>query len=117
MDSFDVNVKDFQGGSVVIKVYPTWNVSTVKQEIASKTNVNPHDFRIVFAGQTLSDSQTLWVSLLLMWGGWAGWELVLIKPTPADSKGSVKLLQPRENSVYSDLATLGPLLYSQNGIL
>lgn len=62
MDSFDVNVKDFQGGSVVIKVYPTWNVSTVKQEIASRTNVNPQDFRIVFAGQTLSDTQTLWVS-------------------------------------------------------
>ena len=61
-DSFDVNVKDFQGGSVVIKVYPSWNVSTVKQEIASRTNVNPQDFRIVFAGQTLSDNQTLWVS-------------------------------------------------------
>lgn len=61
VESFDVNVKDFQGGSVVIKVYPTWNVSTVKQEIATRTNVNPQDFRIVFAGQTLSDTQTLWV--------------------------------------------------------
>ena len=62
MDSFDVNVKDFQGGSVVIKVFPDWNVSTVKREIASRTNVNPQDFRIVFAGQTLADNQTLWVS-------------------------------------------------------
>ncbi len=61
MESFDVNVKDFQGGSVVIKVYPTWNVSEVKREIASRTNVNPQDFRIVFAGQTLADNQTLWV--------------------------------------------------------
>lgn len=61
IESFDVNVKDFQGGSVVIKVYPTWDVSTVKREIASRTHVDPHDFRIVFAGQSLSDNQTLWV--------------------------------------------------------
>ena len=60
-ESFDVNVKDFQGGSVVIKVYPTWNVSAVKREIAARTNVDPACFRIVFAGQSLSDSQTLWV--------------------------------------------------------
>ena len=63
-ESFDVNVKDFQGGSVVIKVYPTWNVSTVKREIAARTNVDPQHFRIVFAGQSLSDNQTLWVSAL-----------------------------------------------------
>lgn len=63
LESFDVNVKDFQGGSVVIRVYPTWDVSRVKQEIASRTNITPNDFRIVFAGQSLSDQQTLWVSL------------------------------------------------------
>lgn len=80
MESFDVNVKDFQGGSVVIKVYPTWNVSEVKREIASRTNVNPQDFRIVFAGQTLADDQTLWVSHVLFFvssleGGVACWLL------------------------------------------
>lgn len=61
MESFEVNVKDFQGGSVVIKVYPSWNVSMVKREIARRTRVDPKEFRIVFAGQALSDSQTLWV--------------------------------------------------------
>ena len=59
--SFDVNVKDFQGGSVVIKVYPDWDVSRVKNEIAMRTNVSPDDFRVVFAGQTLMDNDTLWV--------------------------------------------------------
>ena len=63
MESFDVNVKDFHGGCVVIKVYPTWDVSRVKYEIASRTKVNADDFRIVFAGQTLRDDQTLWVCI------------------------------------------------------
>ena len=61
-DSFEVNVKDFQGGSVVIKVQPEWNVGMVKREIATRTSVNPQEFRIVFAGQTLDDSAKLWVS-------------------------------------------------------
>lgn len=61
-DSFEVNVKNFSGSSVVIKVQPEWNVGMVKQEIARRTNVNPQEFRIVFAGQTLDDSAKLWVS-------------------------------------------------------
>ena len=62
-DSFEVNVKDFQGRSVVIKVDPTWDVSRIKQEITRQTGVPPSDFRIVFAGQTLADTQTLFVSV------------------------------------------------------
>ena len=61
IDSFDVNVKDFRGNSVVIKVLPTWDVARVKQEIAQHTQVSPRDFRLVFAGQSLADSLTLWV--------------------------------------------------------
>ena len=60
-ECFDVNVKDFRGGSVLVKVYPDWDVAHVKSEIARRTNVNPQDFRIVFAGQSLSDTQKLWV--------------------------------------------------------
>ncbi len=60
-DSFEVNVKDFQGRSVVIRVDPTWDVSRIKREISDQTRVAPNDFRIVFAGQTLADNQTLWV--------------------------------------------------------
>ena len=61
LESFEVNVKDFQGSSVVLKVQPEWNVGTVKQAIARRTSINPQDFRIVFAGQTLDDSARLWV--------------------------------------------------------
>ena len=60
-ESFEVNVKDFHGSSVVIKVLPEWNVGMVKQEIASRTSIDPRDFRIVFAGQTLEDAARLWV--------------------------------------------------------
>ena len=63
VDSFDVNVKDFRGNSVVIKVLPTWDVARVKLEISQHTKVAPHDFRLVFAGQSLADSLTLWVGL------------------------------------------------------
>jgi len=55
VDSFDVNVKDFRGNSVVIKVLPTWDVARVKQEIAQHTQVSPREFRLVFAGQSLAD--------------------------------------------------------------
>ena len=61
--SFEVNVKDFQGSSVVIKVQPEWNVGMVKQEIARRTKFNPQEFRIVFAGQTLDDGARLWVGM------------------------------------------------------
>lgn len=60
--SFDVNVQDFQGRSVVIKVDPAWDVSRVKQEINKRTGALPSDFMIVFAGQTLADDQKLIVS-------------------------------------------------------
>ena len=60
--AFDVNVKDFRGGSVVVSVLPAWNVSQVKQEIARKMDVAAPEFKLVFAGQTLSDSITLAVS-------------------------------------------------------
>ena len=60
--AFDVNVKDFRGGSVVVSVLPTWNVGQVKQEIASKLGVAAPEFKLVFAGQTLSDDITLAVS-------------------------------------------------------
>ena len=59
--SFDVNVKYFRGNSLVIKVLPTWDVARVKQEIAQHAQVSPRDFRLVFAGQLLADSLTLWV--------------------------------------------------------
>ncbi len=64
-DSFEVNVKDFQGRSVVIRVDPTWDVSRIKREISNQTRVTPNDFRIVFAGQTLADNQTLWVMVYM----------------------------------------------------
>jgi parkin len=57
--AFDVNVKDFRGGSVVVSVLPAWNVGQVKQEIARKMNVAAPEFKLVFAGQTLSDGITL----------------------------------------------------------
>ena len=60
--AFDVNVKDFRGGSVVVSVHPTWNVAQVKEEIARKMDVAAPDFKLVFAGQTLSDDITLAVS-------------------------------------------------------
>lgn len=60
-ESFDVNVKDFQGHSVVIKVTPTWDVARVKQEISRHTQVAPQNFKLVFAGQTLAETLTLWV--------------------------------------------------------
>ena len=60
--AFDVNVKDFRGGSVVVSVHPTWNVAQVKEEIARKMGVPALDFKLVFAGQTLSDDITLAVS-------------------------------------------------------
>ena len=60
-ESFDVNVKDFQGHSVVIKVTPTWDVARVKQEISRHTHVSPRNFKLVFAGQTLAETLTLWV--------------------------------------------------------
>ena len=63
LESFEVNVKDFQGSSAVIKVQPEWNVRMVKEEIARRTRINPQDFRIVFAGQTLDDGAKLWVSM------------------------------------------------------
>ncbi len=66
-DSFEVNVKDFQGRSVVIKVDPTWDVSRIKREISGQTGTDPSDFRIVFAGQTLADNQTLFVSKYTHW--------------------------------------------------
>ena len=62
--TFDVNVKSFQGGSVVVSVHPTWNVGQVKEEIARKMNVSAQEFKLVFAGQTLADSLTLAVSAL-----------------------------------------------------
>lgn len=65
--SFEVNVKDFQGSSVVIKVQPEWNVAMVKREIARRTNFNPQEFRIVFAGQTLDDGARLWVRKRWAW--------------------------------------------------
>lgn len=64
LESFEVNVKDFHGGSVVIKVHPGWDVGSVKHEIAGRTGVNPQDFRIVFAGQTLDDHAKLWVGVV-----------------------------------------------------
>ena len=63
-ETFEVNVKDFSGSSVVITVSPGWDVSRIKSEIARRTKVDPRDFRIVFAGSTLADNQTLWVSVL-----------------------------------------------------
>lgn len=57
--AFDVNVKDFRGGSVVVSVQPVWNVGQVKQEIAQKMGVAAPEFKLVFAGQTLSDNITL----------------------------------------------------------
>jgi parkin len=57
--TFDVNVKDFRGGSVVVSVQPTWNVAQVKQEISRKMGVAAPEFKLVFAGQTLSDDITL----------------------------------------------------------
>ena len=61
--TFDVNVKDFRGGSVVVSVQPTWNVAQVKQEISRKMGVAAPEFKLVFAGQTLSDEITLAVSV------------------------------------------------------
>ena len=61
--TFDVNVKDFRGGSVVVSVQPTWNVAQVKQEISRKMGVAAPEFKLVFAGQTLSDDITLAVSM------------------------------------------------------
>ena len=57
-----MNVKDFRGGSVVVSVQPTWNVGQVKLEIARKMGVAAPEFKLVFAGQTLSDTITLAVS-------------------------------------------------------
>ena len=65
-ESFDVNVKDFQGHSVVIKVTPTWDVARVKQEISRHTHVSPRNFKLVFAGQTLAETLTLWVGVVCM---------------------------------------------------
>ena len=61
-ETFDVNVKDFHGHSVVIQVNTRWDVAQVKEEIARKTGIPLPDFKLVFAGQTLADNQTLWVS-------------------------------------------------------
>ena len=58
-ESFDVNVKDFQGHSVVVKVVPTWDVARVKQEISRHTHVPPRNFKLAFAGQTLAETLTL----------------------------------------------------------
>ena len=60
-ESFEVNVKDFQGHSVVIKVTPTWDVARVKQEISQHTQVPPRNFKLFFAGQILAETLTLWV--------------------------------------------------------
>lgn len=62
--SFDVNV-NYPGGSVLVKVSPLWNVGRVKEEVAKMTDLSTQNFRIVFAGQALSDNLTLWVSALL----------------------------------------------------
>ncbi len=61
IESFDVNIKDFSGESMVIKVNPTWNVGRIKEEIAQRRSLEAKDFKIVFAGATLSDELTLWV--------------------------------------------------------
>ncbi len=47
---------------MVIKVNPTWDVGRIKQEIAQRRSLQARDFKIVFAGQTLADNLTLWVS-------------------------------------------------------
>lgn len=60
---FDVNVKDYQGNLVVIKVSPTWDIARVKQEILQYTQMAPQDFRLVYAGQTMGDSVTIKVGL------------------------------------------------------
>ena len=49
---------------MVIKVNHTWDVGRVKQEIAQRRSMQPHDFKLVFAGQTLADKLTLMVGYL-----------------------------------------------------
>lgn len=61
LGSFEVNVKDFHGHSVVISVNPRWNVAAVKQRISESTGVPPEDYNLVFAGTPLADSLTLMV--------------------------------------------------------
>ena len=61
LGSFEVNVKDFHGHSVVISVNPRWNVAAVKQRISENTGVPPQDYNLVFAGTPLADSLTLMV--------------------------------------------------------
>ena len=47
---------------MILKVSPSWDVAKVKQEVANRTRIASQDFKIVFAGQTLGDNQTLLVS-------------------------------------------------------
>lgn len=61
LGSFEVNVKDFHGHSVVISVNPRWNVAAVKQRISENTGIPPADYKLVFAGTPLADSLTLMV--------------------------------------------------------
>ncbi len=63
-ETFDVNV-NYPGGSVLVRVHPSWDVARVKQEIASATRnrVSTRDFKIVFAGDALEDYQRLFVRL------------------------------------------------------
>lgn len=80
IDSFEVNIKDFSGDSMVIKVDPTWNVGRIKEEIAHRRSLEARDFKIVFAGQTLSDELTLWVRVCIPIGASGSTVLVCRAP-------------------------------------
>ena len=62
MAYFPVSVKESNGrNNYMINVGTNWNVSQVKQAILHQSGLQPHQFKLVFAGQELKDNMTLMV--------------------------------------------------------
>ena len=57
---FPVSVKESNGrNNYMINVGTNWNVAQVKQEILLQSELQPYQFKLVFAGQELKDNMTL----------------------------------------------------------
>ena len=60
IDGFDVSIRHSNGSAnCIIHVRPDMNVGEVKQLFGERANIDPDQFRLVFAGQQLNETSTL----------------------------------------------------------
>lgn len=58
-EDFEINIRDPEGRSVLIRVSPHWTVRHVKEAFARQAHMAVEGFRLVFAGHRLDDSSKL----------------------------------------------------------